>query len=175
MNFRSVIRHIGFSNRTGIFWILVFWFLGIIVGMCLSSVYAYKANGVVRFMVSESASPICTLLVTVIPVVLIAFSLLYASFVLRIAVIVTEAVCYGFCSMLINLTFVNGAWLIRFLLLFSSICASALAWWLIFRHRSAERRDFIKDVVFCLILSVVVSVVDILFISPFLNDLCMYI
>ncbi len=175
MNYGSVFRRVRHLFRSYYFLISAFWILGIILGICLANAYAYKSDGAVRLLISQPASPIWMLLISVIPIILIALFLWRASTAACCFVVTVEAISRGFCGMLILLAFGSGAWLVRSLFLFTSVCVSVLMWWLVFHYRHADHHCFKKAILICILSALIVSAVDIFYVSPFLLDLTKYI
>jgi len=175
MKFRALFDRLQFTVSPLLLLYSTVWVLGLIAGLCCANAYAYSLYLSENFFVSGYISFIGLVAVTVLPIVLVGFSLLKTMPFLTCLVISVESVCRGYCGMLVFLVLGGGAWVVRFLILFSSACASVIMWWLIFCHRYVDRQRLKRDILIGILLAVIVSVVDIILIAPFLSELFLYI
>ena len=175
MNFEAVMRRFRMLLRSDFFLFSAAWTFGIIIGICLADAYAFSAGRVGSLLIGIKPLPIATLLITTVPVLIIAASLWRACPAVSFSAIVFNAVCRGFCGYEVFLSFGRAAWLVRGLLLFSGIGTSVLIWWLLFRSKGTDRHRFKKDIVICVLSAIIISAVDIMVISPFLRELAVYI
>jgi len=175
MDFRAAFHRCLSLFKSQLFLVSVIWILGLVVGICFANVYDYNPVSAEKLAVVSAFSPVSLFFIAVLPVALISLSLLYAPKICPCMVVAVEAVCRGYSSMLVVITFGNAAWLIRSLFLFSSILTSVLMWWLIFRYRYVNRYRFRKDIFISLFSAVIIAAVDIIIVAPFLRDLTLYI
>ncbi len=175
MFFRVVMCRFRRLLRSDFFLFSSVWIFGIVIGICLADAYAFSAGAVASALIAVRPSPIATLLITMLPVLMIGVSLWKASSIVCFATIAIDAVCRGYCSFMTFLSFGSAAWLVRGLVLFSGACTSVLMWWLLLRRGGTDPRRFKKDMVICILSAILISAVDILGISPFLSELAMYI
>lgn len=152
-----------------------FWTIGFAIGISLAVLYPKTSLFDIRQVLTTYASPLSLFFVVGLPISISVFSLWCPAFFLNYPLLFLNAMCRGFTGMLLYIALESGAWLIRFLYLFSGSCISVLIWWLLLRHPNQNCPAFSRDVRFVSILSCLIVVADIFFISPFLANISKYI
>ena len=147
------------------------WGMGFLVGMLLAHSYFNTFGSDLRFLIQKETTPFLHFFISFLPVVVLLFSLRYRVLFICFPLFFTEALCRSFTGVLLFLEFGSGAWLIRFLLLFSSGCVSVLLWWLLLRNITDSGARLTKDFWFVSVILSAVSVLDIFAITPFLSQL----
>jgi len=152
----------------------ILWFAGLSFGICFAAFSPYDTSQILSVLASEGSSVFLVLLVAAFPVAVCAVSLWCSAFSLCYPLFFMEALCRGFCGILVFQAMGSGAWLIRALLLFSSGVASVIMWWLFLRHADKPTAGFSKDVCISSAVTGVAAIVDIIWVSPFLSVFTKY-
>jgi len=153
---------------------LIIWVFGILIGALLSACNSQLSVNVARMAMSNPPTFIGVLIVNVLPLAILVIMLSRRIVAPVYPLILLESLSRGFCGMSIINFLGNGAWVLRFLFLFSPGCVSALIWYLLFNYTRGGEHRFFNDV--CILSSLVflVTVVDYFAISPFLVRLSKY-
>lgn len=145
------------------------WFLG----LCCGVFSARAASSVVRPMIADAVAQIPYLwgIVTadMFPFLLSAFGVSFSgSYLFPISFF--KAFSFGFCAAGAGLIYGNGGWLIRILFLFSDIVLIPILFVYWIRCLSGHDRAR-RDLIICLVISLIVGMTDRFLISPFLVSL----
>ncbi len=174
MNTCSIFNRFGRPGNIRIYLLMLLWGVGLFTGVLLALSSADACAVMLKSALLNQPSLLCLVPTVAFPVAIVVLSVYSGRFFLCYPLILLEAFCRGFCGMLVYCVFGSGAWLLRFLFLFSAGCGSVLMWWLLFRHCIYKWLDLAKDVRLAVVLALVFILVDILVISPFLIGLSMY-
>ncbi len=174
MNTRLIFSRFTNNPRVKFSILLALWCLGFLLGILFSISFSGNYFQLLQTAFSAKPSPVLIFLVMLLPVVCTASAIYYRVFFLSCLLCFFNALCRGLCGMLIFMVFGGGAWLARTLLLFPGMCTAVFIWWLFVRHCTCTKPTFYKDVRFSITILSVLSVVDIYFLSPLLNDLSKY-
>ena len=145
---------------------ILFWFFGILTGVCFA--YANQASffPLMRSVVSQPVSIVGLLVSVFLPLLLSPFS---GSFIVLLLSLI-KAVSFGFSSAFTFWFFGDAAWLFGFLFLFSDgLCLVVLLrlWLQRFCGNAVRGIDYYFCTMFCLL----TTGIDYLFISPYLQGL----
>lgn len=150
------------------------WVLGLVIGIHLSINVCAADYLLLDTAISMTPSLTGAFVAAFISIVLCLIGIYTDCFFINCIAILTEAVCRGFCGFLIYLFFGSGAWLLRFVFMFSSAVRSVLVWWMLFGYCSYGRPRLFKTTGIVVVVMIVFVVVDLFFISPLLIHLSMY-
>ncbi len=153
---------------------LIIWVLGILIGALLSVYNSQLSVNVARIALSKTPTFIGMLIANVLPFAILIIALSRRTVARIYPLILLEALCRGFCGMCIVSFLGSGAWVLRFLFLFSPGCVSVLIWSLLYSYTEGGGHRIFNDVRILLSLICVVTAVDYFAISPFLVKLSKY-
>lgn len=85
-----------------------------------------------------------------------------------------KAFSFSWCATTIIRVFHHGGWLLRILLLFSSSLTAPLLLWFLIRNSNRDNCKNQRDLLFCLILTLIIGCIDCSLISPFGDFLLAY-
>lgn len=172
MNTHYCFYHSNRVSKPGMFLVL-FNLVGLLLGISLA-----KPVDVLRYVFLSAyitkPSILFLFLTIVVSIGFSVFILKTRFLILSFPFVFFKSVCHGFCGMLAFYVIGEGAWLIRFLFLFSSYGLSVLLWWLFIRHFKCLRQSFTKDVILVAYLSMVIFVLDIFLVPGLLSCLSTY-
>ena len=169
MHSKWVFKHFSPRRKGFLSSLITLWILGILLGVALSIFAANDASKAFLGIVSASPTPYGLLLAYILPVGLAA-AIFAELFVWVIYLVVPlMAVLHGFCGMTVYLIAGDAAWLLRPMFLLVGGCTSVLVWWLVFQACSGKHLHRCFRPV--LLLSCIVFLIDLFFISPFVGDL----
>lgn len=154
--------------------LLIIWVLGILFGSLLSVCNAQLSVNVARMALSKTPALIGVLIANALPFAILVMILSRRMVMLVYPLILLEALSRGFCGMSIICFLGSGAWVLRFLFLFSPGCISVLFWYMLYDYSQGVAHRTFRDV--CILSSFLFAVtfVDYFAISPFLVKLSEY-
>ena len=153
-------------------WLLhSFWILGFATGIFLAvscqNILVPMMRGIVTARVSISG----LLVVALLPFLLSCYAISLSDFWLLLFIGAAKAFGFGFCACGVSLAFGNSSWLIRILLLFTDCFAVPLLYLFSLRHISGRASRAQRDMAIVLSIMAITSLVDYIWISPFLAAL----
>ena len=144
---------------------------GFFLGIVLSVYNTSLASGIDTSIFYITPTYAYLLTVNVIPIVVLVCFLAFSLTPFCYLLVLLHSVCHSFIGMLFYLSFGDGAWLIRFLLCFSSYATTVFMWWLLLRNVGSVRANLLQDPCFSLIIICATTVVDFKIIIPFLSSI----
>lgn len=166
----AITLPVNFRRKNYYFAVFLLWFVGLIIGFCLSFIYKPYYFLPMRSVLFQPVSIIGLFCVVFIPLLCTYFSSALKP-ILVFIVCFLKAVAFGFSYVWVSLTFESASWLIRILFLFSDYCSLLIL--LILLIRCADylhcltRRDFLFATAFDLM----VVIGDYFFLSPFRSSI----
>lgn len=160
-----------FSNIYMTFFLSICWILGLLIGLFLAICLPDESRYLVHTLVYSRVSTVGLLINLFLPIILsaIVWKLKFPALFLLFAFI--KAISYGFCFYVITYIYHEAGWFLRWLFLFSDTVLSVLLLWFWFRNINAINKQGRKDVCICSILVLLISLLDIYYVSPFLQRL----
>lgn len=171
MNIKLIFNRFRICKRNKFMILFAFWVIGLVTGIIFAILFRLGSAPILNAAKETIRQPYFVLFVNILPIVLIAVAIHNHCRMFCLPLLFLEALCHGFCGMLPAFPFGDGAWLVRFFLLFSASCVSVVMWWLLLRHLSCNENSFSNDVLLACVLVCAVSLVDIYFISPQFSNL----
>lgn len=150
--------------------LIAFWCIGLLCGILLSVSLHEEFTNAFSLVLQKRPIALYRMLSIIVPVVFLVAVHNQRCVLLCCAYIFFEAVCRGFSGMAVFCVFGSGAWLLRFLLLFSAIFRATVVWLLVFLDALSK-----KIIYYTVSIGLIVSLIDFLFISPQLIHLSTYI
>ena len=170
MNMRFIFNRF-ILNRMGLPLWLLLWCIAVIVGILTATQSETVAVPLLLSVVSSRASFVSLLMISEIPVLITYLAFNRSQTLLLCFLILLTGISKGFVGMLIYLVYGSGAWLLRFLLLFTSSCSELLIWWLLMKHHKQMKQCSCQNCTFVAILMCFVSAFDAFVILPFISGL----
>ena len=147
------------------------WVLGLLVGMLFGHFSTEWFDAFFHQSALQHISLPGIAVVQLLPLLLSAMCVLVRRPGFLLILLFADAVSCGFNIYGITAAFGSAAWLVYEMLCFSDTITAILLLWLSVRQFSGRKYYFEKDLVKCLIISLVIGTVDISCISPFLVTL----
>ena len=155
--------------------LLIFtWACGLLLGALIAILFSTDSVIILQTAILTSAPFLLVIFINALPIVLISYCISRKMHYLSYLLIFMEAICLSFCGIIPVFVFNDSAWLIRCLFHFSGSCTSVLMWWLIYRNIQCREEHLHQDIIFASILILIISVIDVFYISPFLFTLSKY-
>ena len=165
-SFRKTIPF--FMGNADVFTLARILLFGYIFGTFLAAETPVTFYSLMRSAASSSVSIVGSLISAFIPF-LFAFAAVYFSKpALLFLVCFCKAVLFAHCSFCCYLAFGSGGWLVRLLLQFSDILLMCVLCRFAICYLGQPKPLRSRDVLFCTGASLLVSIVDVCFISPYL-------
>ena len=151
--------------------ISLFWLVGLLLGICLAATNSERYAPVTFAALTQESSFARIAFINCFTLTLIAFLRFYHRYLMILPIIFLLSLSRGFTGMAIYVLLGSGAWVVRMLFLFSSICVSVILWWLLLSRRDSEQCSLIRLLRRMLIAVLIISIVDYFVISPFLASI----
>ena len=145
----------------------IFWVLGILLGLCLSSSLTEDSHSLVRTLLNSRVSTVGLITNLLLYVILSAIAWKLKLPAIYILLAFTKALSYGFCICSIGYAFQGAGWLLRWLYLFSDSCSSALLLWFWYRNISLPSDRSAKDLYISGIITITIALIDVNCMIPF--------
>lgn len=150
-------------------WILAFvWLAGFVSGAVLSHLTGTSIISLMRAATESRVSIVELVICNIFPLLLTACAVYYSIPVAAECIIFFRALSYGYIVLGVLTAFGFGGWLIGILLLFSSGIVNSLILWLMLCTDKMHNQAFGSSVAVSVSSALVVTVVDYLYIAPFL-------
>lgn len=170
---RSSLSRIPFIQKQFLWFmpLLVFWLIGLLLGAFSARLTFESYCPYLKVSAAVSSLFPCILLAQGIPLILSAVVVHFRKLRFLYPIAVLKAFCFSLCAYSVRLCFGASGWLMELLLLFSDLCMLLPLNWLWLRCISGKGATFRRDILICLAVLTIVSVLDSLLISPFLASL----
>lgn len=147
------------------------WLLGLIVGCLIFYAAGYECVSWMRAAADSRVSIVGLLSVIILPFLFSAFAVYISHSWLLLIVAFGKAVSFSLVSLGILISFGSAGWLMRFLLMFSDLCALPLLFLFWMRFISGERRITLRSGLLFSAAGLVIGSIDFYLISPILAGL----
>jgi hypothetical protein len=147
------------------------WIVGLTLGVVFAATQITIYNPIIYRALLLDTSFIYSALVNSFALITVVFFCYNRQYLPTILFLFLLGFSRGFSGIALYVLIGSGAWMMRILFLFSGICISVIAWWLILRSNHLNRSELLKTLCFSLIAALIVSIVDHTVISPFLKDI----
>lgn len=149
--------------------VFVIWSVGLLLGCLLFWSHSITYGVPVSALMKERLSVLGIFVVTLFPVIISALLHIVSQKIFLVYCFL-KAFCFGFCFCFISSIFDGYPLHIRFLAQFSGVCMSVML--LIFWSRLilSSLKQFILEFFQLIFISIIVSLLDLLYITPFLNN-----
>ena len=144
------------------------WSFGLLCGISFSYFCRFFSDTLMFASVSYCVSIIGLLISNFVPLILVTVAALFSLRGLAVLVSFCRAVMTGFCIFCVVFTYGDCGWIICLLLMFSSNWVNAMTLWLSLNIKKSKLNDLLGRITVSLTGCGVVSLVDYVFISPFL-------
>lgn len=150
-------------------WILAFvWIIGFVVGAILSHFSEAYIVSLMRAAASCRVSIVWLVICNLFPLLLSAFAVYFSTPVVAECFMLFRAFSYGYIVFGLVPAFGLGGWLVGMLLLFSACSINVMLLWLFLSSDKMCFRVFWTRLAVCVSAVLVITVVDYLYIAPFL-------
>ena len=174
MNTYFIFNRFNSRNHIMVTTAAALWFLGLIVGIVLTTTCPADSICNLRFAVFQQPSFVCLLLATSLPIIILYLLLNRRLMGFCYPLFLTEAICRGFCGMLLFLAFGSCSWLIRFLFMFSHSLGSVLIWSFFLQNIYYKSVRLFPVFHLLLIANFGICLIDYFIISRYLSSLLLY-
>ena len=151
------------------------WIIGLIVGILTAHLTRNLNYLIFAEAVSLTPSVVGVILVFGVPFALCAVGIFTDFYPVCCAAVILESFSRGFCGFGVYLFCGTGAWLLRLLLMFSSLACSVMVLCVILRYCLYGKTRVLDDFGTITVLMLLCISVDHMLIAPFLMRLSMYI
>ncbi len=157
-----------FNNHSkNVFSISCSWLLGLIAGLLVALRTATTFNSWTLSLQYSDLSVIGFLATLIFPYLLSAILFRVSTWKAVLPLIFLKAFSYSWCAIAIVRVFVYSGWLLRLLLLFSDSLSVVLLLWFWIRNCNSDTAGRHRDLLLCLVLTLIIGCVDCSLISPF--------
>lgn len=157
-------------RKLPVFLLAFCWIGSILLGIYLGS-DASVFNALMYRAFCSPVSIVGLVSVLLLPFLFSAFAVYIARPSLLLAVCVWKGFSFSFLSVGLLRIFSSGGWLLRQLLMFSSLCQLSVLYWFWIHHISGERKFSLGKAVAVVALFVLIGCADYCCISPFLASI----
>ncbi len=147
------------------------WHLGLLAGVLAAAQMDPELLSLMRRALSSPVSIVGLLAVLLIPFLFSAFAVLMNTPWIVLGICFAKAYSFGFVSMAVCQAFGNAGWLIRWMLLFSSVMTAPVLFWFWLRQISGNNGSLWIDFLLCAVLVLFLGILDYRFVAPFLQEL----
>ena len=169
MHLRSGFRSLICRMKHPAFSFLFFCGSSLVLGTFLAAFADSSAFSWMRLAIYSRLSIVCYLVAQFLPLLIAAYAVVISKLWLLHFICSCKLFSIAFMGSLIWIAFGSAGWLIRLLFLFSDILLVPVLFWFCFRRVMAYRNGSKRDFGICICVITVVSLINLLFISPFLE------
>ncbi len=158
------------KNQLTVFVLASFWLIGVVVG-CILAISDPVSFSLMRSACETRVSILWLSILSILPLFVVSVVVYYRLHYLIFPICALRAFNFGYCVCGVYLSFGSAGWLVCGLLLFSSLLSVPVLFWFccrcLCRTLSTGRGEFIS----CLVITLLITLVDYLWVSPFLHSL----
>ena len=153
------------------YFLVIFWFLGLLLGLCFAIMTDGKLDSVLRLSVLADVSIESLLVVTLMPLVFVFLAVFLSKPIIIILIAFLKAFILEFVVASYLQLFVNSGWLVCSLMMFGDIILIPFFWLVLIRWERYRRMIIYKDIILGFLFASAVLFVHYCFILPFWADL----
>lgn len=170
----SRVFHFFSSHRKNTIFISCTWLLGLFAGLLVALRTVTIHNTWTQSLQYSDLSVVGFFAMLILPYLLSAILFRVSSWKFVLPLIFLKAFIYSWCATTIVRAFGYSGWLFRFLLLFSDSLTVVLLLWFWIRNCNYDVAGRQRDLLFCLVLTLIIGCIDCSMISPFGDYLLSY-
>ena len=152
--------YLHFSRRNKLFLLAFLSLSGIVLGAIVSYTAAPLLYSLMRGVLTNPVSIVGLLIVTCLPLLITAIIVLLSKPCLFLLHCFVKNLSYSFIRNLICISFAHAGWLVAAMLLFSDTIVMCALHWFWIRHIHYIRKSARKDLLICLLFSLIACFVD---------------
>lgn len=174
MNIKLIFYRLRQNSNTSFLIAAIFWGMGLVTGILFSLPVRDLFPTILTNVLHSEPIPYLVLLANLLPVIIISLLLWRDILSLCYPIFFFKALCHGFCGMAVHFALGSGSWVFRPLFLISANFVSIVLWWLFLRYATYRHANLTNAIIISCMFVCSVSLVDIYFVTPYLNHLVNY-
>ncbi len=170
-NIRCLTLKIGTNSAFCKFMLVIAWGIGLLAGIYIAYNAPATTLSMMRMCYFPRVSIIGFVLILTFPLILSVIAIrLHIPFMCYFIALL-KAFCFSYSTGCIIILYGSAGWLVRWLLIFSDSCTVVVLFWFWFRYVSGDREVGKRDVVICILLTILICCADYYIVSPFVEIL----
>lgn len=149
----------------------IFWLTGIVLGIVQAAGFLKNFLPLMRMVITDHVSIVGLVVVLFLPFVSSVIAMRLSMRWIIYTVCLLKGICYGLTTYFLVISYFDSAWLLSYLVAFSSHCGQILLFLFWLRYMNDSTNRWKRDAIVCCMLFSLIGFFDYFVVSPFLSTL----